>query len=278
VKKRNSAFPPDFLILGGQKCGTTSMASALREHPEIFVPRTKEATHFGFVNDDEVGGSHYQSFFSGWSGQPVVGEATPEYLVTPRSAEQICRFLPEVKAIVQLRNPIDRAYSAYWHGERAGWLSGGFKKAVDAEFASSHSDTRPFHDLIRRGQYSEQLQWYFDQGFDRDQMLVLLFDDILTDTSGALRTVQEFLEVEVVLTDFPRANTARVSRLPRRLRSYLFRHWRKRTVRAISVVTQRPFVPPPMDPEVRETLVAYYRPWNNELSELLGRDLSFWNQ
>lgn len=254
------------------------MASALRQHPQIFVPPAKEAGHFGFVDDDEIGGSHYQSFFSGWNGQPVVGEATPEYLANPRSAEQICRHLPEVKAIVQLRNPIDRAYSAYWHGERAGWLSGGFDKAIDAEFACGHSDQRPFHDLVRRGQYAEQLQFYFDKGFDRNQMLVLLFDDVLDDNEGVLRRVQEFLGVEVVLSHFPRANTASVSRLPRRVRSLLFRHWRRRTIRAVSSVALRPFSPPPMDCEVRERLIAYYRPLNSQLSELLGRDLSFWNQ
>lgn len=275
---RQTTFPPDFLILGGQKCATTSMANALRQHPQIFVPQSKEAGHFGFVDDNEVGGSHYQSFFSGWSGQSVVGEATPEYLTNPRSAEQICRHLPEVKAIVQLRNPIERAYSAYWHGERAGWLAGGFKKAIEAEFACGLSDERPFHDLVRRGHYAEQLQRFFDNGFHRDQMLVLLFDDVLDDTTGALRTVQEFLGVEVVLTHFPRANTARVSRLPRRVRSYLFRHWRKRTARAISLVTQSPFTPPPMDAEVRASLVAHFRPWNDRLSELLGRNLSSWNQ
>lgn len=274
---RQSTFPPDFLILGGQKCGTTSMAVALRQHPQIFVPRSKEAGHFGFVEDDEVGGPQYESFFSGWRGQPVVGEATPEYLMTPRSAEQICRYVPEVKAIVQLRNPIDRAYSAYWHGERAGWLSGGFRKAIEAELAVGDSYKGPFRDLVRRGRYAEQLQCYFDEGFDRNQMLVLLFDDLINDTSGTLRTVQEFLGVEIVLTDLPRLNTARVSRLPRRVRSYLFRHWRKRTVQELDRLTQRPFTPPPMDPEVRETLIAYYRPWNNQLSELLGRDLSFWN-
>lgn len=274
---RKTAFPPDFLILGAQKCGTSSMASALRLHPDIYVPKFKEANHFGFVDDHEVGGSGYQSFFSEWAGQPVVGEGTPKYLSRPQSAEQICRFLPEVKAIVQLRNPIDRAYSAYWHGERVGKLKGGFGKAVESELAHGRPDPRAFEDVVRRGQYADQLERYFDLGFDRDRMLILRFDEVLGDTTGALRTVQEFLGVEVLLTQFPHQNEARGTYLPRFLRKPVARRRRTRLGRKILRASRRPFTPPPMDPEVRALLVAHFRPWNDRLSELLGQDFSNWD-
>ena len=253
------------------------MASALGLHPEIFVPSFKEAHHFGFVDDDEVGGSLYQSFFSEWSGQPVVGEGTPSYLSHPESARQICRFLPHVKTIVQLRNPIDRAYSAYWHGERIGRLKGGFEKAVESELADEGPDPQPWQDLVRRGHYAEHLQCYFDLGFRRDRMLILRFDEILEDTTGALATVQKFLGVEVLLTQFPHQNQARGTYLPRFMRQPIARRRWTRPGRAILLATSRQFTPPPMDQKVRALLVAHYRPWNERLSELLGRDFSDWD-
>jgi hypothetical protein len=274
---RQSAFPPDFLILGAQKCGTSSMASALRLHPDIYVPRSKEAHHFGFVDDDEVGGSHYQSFFAEWAGQSVVGEATPRYLSRPRSAEQICRYLPEVKAIVLLRNPIDRAYSAYWHGWRVGQLRGGFGEAVESDLADGRPDPRAFEDIVRRGQYAEQLQRYIDLGFEEDRMLILRFDEILRDATGALLIVQEFLGVDTVLTEFPHLNEARGTWLPRFMRKPLARRRSKQLGRRILRASRRPLTAPPMDSEVRALLVSHYRPWNDRLSVLLGRDFSDWD-
>lgn len=282
---RTSPFPPDFLILGAQKCGTTSMADALRSHPDIFVPRFKEAHHFGRVPDEEVGGAAYCEFFSEWAGQSMVGEATPEYLSMPSSADQICRFLPEVLGIVQLRNPIDRAYSAFWHGVRAGRLRSDFSTTVDeelAELAAGNGQAgrvaQGFRNIVVRGQYAEQLQRYFDGGFDRERMLILVLEEILDDPTDALRTVQEFLGVAPLVSEFPHLNETGRSILPRRMRSFLFANWRTRPAHAIESVTVRPFSPPPMDPQVRSRLVEHYRPWNERLGVLLGRDFSDWDR
>jgi hypothetical protein len=208
----------------------------------------------------------------------VVGEATPEYLFRAESAEQICRHLPEVKAIVMLRNPVDRAYSAYWHGERVGMNSGSFTDTIDAEFASGLSLSIPFGELVRHGHYAEQIQRYFDNGLDRQRMLVLLSEEMLVDPAGSLSSVQKFLGVGPVLVDLPRSNVARASYLPRPVRSLLFRYWRTRPVKWIEFVTLRPFTPPPMDPEVRSRLVEHFRPWNERLAELLGRELTGWDR
>jgi hypothetical protein len=256
------------------------MATALRSHPDVFIPRAKEAYHFGYVDDAAVGGVRYQKFFSEWEGQPVVGEATPEYLFRPESADQICRYLPEVKALVLLRNPVDRAYSGYWHGVRDGWVRGTFRQTIDAELAGDRYRGKAFRDLVQRGRYVEQLERYRQLGFDRDRMLVLIFEEVLADESAALLEVQNFLGLQPLLTQFPRVNQARSNSLPRIIANAFARTriWRHPLFSKVANKTDRPFTPSPMDPEMRETLVAYYRSWNNELSELLGRDLSFWNQ
>jgi len=278
MSQRSGPLPPDFLILGAQKCGTTSLAAALRTHPQVFIPAVKEAHHFGKVDDAEVGGRAYRRFFSEWDGQPVVGEATPNYLLLPRSAEQICRFLPEVKGIVLLRNPVDRAYSGYWHSDRVGLVPGPFEEVIDREMSDPVTSLRRFGDLVIRGHYAEQLQRYLDLGFDRERLLVLFFEEMRSDGAGALCRVQEFLGIDVVLTEVPHRNEASRSGIPRRLRRHLTPRRHTLLINRFLRATRRPFVPPPMDPEVRARLVEHYRPHNARLAELLGRDLPGWDR
>jgi len=277
-ERRSGPLPPDFLILGAQKCGTTSLASALRSHPQVFIPAAKEAHHFGKVDDDAVCGDDYLRFFRDWRGEPVVGEATPNYLQSPRGAEQICRFLPEVKAVAVLRNPVDRAYSAYWNGRRVGRLRGGFAEVIESELAEGPDVDRWFRDLLERGRYAEQLQRYLDLGFDRRRLCVLVFEEMASEPRPTLQSVQEFLGVEPLVTEIPRENEASSSWLPRRLRSALAPHYRSRWARTIANRTRRRFAPPPMDPALRARLIEYFRPHNLRLAELLGRDLSAWDR
>src|SRR2546423_13513556 len=114
---------PDFLIIGGQKCGTTSLYYYLIEHPNI-APAVRKQMHF-FDNRFKKGFGWYKSnfptIFSKWyktflhKQKFVSGEATPYYLFHPLAASRVHQFLPDVKLIVLLRNPVNRAYSHYNH-------------------------------------------------------------------------------------------------------------------------------------------------------------------
>jgi len=275
-ERRSGPLPPDFLILGAQKCGTTSLAAALRTHPQVFLPAAKEAHHFGKVDDDDVCGDDYRRFFREWSGQPVVGEATPTYLSWPRSAEQICRFLPGVKGIVVLRNPVDRVFSGYWHEVRLGAETRTFTQSIEAELRGDCSVGA--QRLLSGGRYAEQLERYLRLGFDRERMLVLFLDEFVSDGTRALREVQQFLGIGVHVSSFPQRNASGRHFLPRPLVRVLAPRWRSPWVGPILDRTRRPFVPPPMDPDLRARLVDHYRPHNARLAELLGRDLPGWDR
>ena len=275
---RQGPWPPDFLILGAQKSATTSLASALRCHPEVFVPPVKEAQHFGRVTDSELGGAGWTRTFSGWRGEPMVGEATPDYLILPRSAEQICRNLPQVRAVVSLRNPVDRAWSAYWNGRRIGRLRHGFERLIDDELAHGERPDRWFGDLLARGRYAEQLGRFLDLGLDRTRLLVVFFDDLMAEPAQELVRVQRFLGLEPVVTSFPQENRTSASWLPRPLRVALSPHYTARWAQLVERSTRRSFRPPPMDPVVRARLVDHFRPHNARLAELLGCDLPDWDR
>ncbi len=102
---------PTFLGIGTQRGATTWLANCLREHPDVFVPELKEASFFDIHY--RYGWHFYEGFFGGAQNVKAVGEITPDYLYCLKCPERIARHLPDVKLFAILRNPIERAYSAY---------------------------------------------------------------------------------------------------------------------------------------------------------------------
>lgn len=267
---------PDFLILGAQKSATTSLAMALAAHPDVLLPRSKEAHHFGAVSDADAGGEAYRQFFADWSGQRLIGDATPSYLVLPSAARQIVRVAPDVKAITVLRNPIDRAYSAYWHGVAAGVTRGSFEKVLARESRFLAAGQPGFGAPRWGGCYMVHVDRFLREGFARSQWLFLLQDDVVARPEESLRSVQEFLGLDPVVTELPRLNTSQRSVLPWPLRRLVFRNRHRRVAASIAFRARRPFTPPPMAAATRRELQRFYAPLNAELGRFLGRDLSHW--
>lgn len=279
AKTSTDRFRPDFLVLGAQKSGTSSLAKALRGHPDVFLPGAKEAHHYGMVPDDEVGGEAYRRFFAGHRGQAVVGEATPEYLYLPEACRQIVTFAPDVRAVVVLRNPVDRAYSAYWHGVRVGRIRGSFEGALLDEARALADSKWGFRSLFDRGRYVVQLERYVRAGLDRSQLLVVVHEDLVADPAAGLAAVQEHLGVEPRVTELSRANGAQRSVLPPRLRLALAQNKRRsEAARRLQRASLRRFTPPPMHPLTRRALAERYLPYDRALEEWLGRDLSVWRR
>ena len=127
---------PNFIVLGAAKAGTTALYHYLGQHPEVCMSRTKE-TNFLALKDDPLdfrgpGDRDYITRFSvttldgyrdqfrGCGAKPAIGEASPLYLYSPKAPGLIGEVVPDAKLIVILRNPIDRAYSAFLHLVRDG--------------------------------------------------------------------------------------------------------------------------------------------------------------
>jgi hypothetical protein len=286
---------PNFLIIGAMKSGTTALYYYLEQHPEIYMSPVKEPNFFSSQEQENAADTvthigTYQHLFRGVSGEKAIGEASHSYLYEPRAAAEIRRYVPEVKLIAILRNPIDRAYSHFLHMVRSGTEPlDDFAQALREE-AGIHNE-RIFQDYIGRGLYYDQLRRYFGT-FPREQVRVYLYEDL----SGApISTVQDafrFLKVDdsFVPDVSLRRNVSghpRYKTLDRLLRSqswikhvakiYLPARLRWRFSRAFDDLKTRNLIePPPVQSEVRRQLIRVYREDILNVQELIHRDLSGW--
>lgn len=188
----------NFVCIGAQKAGTTTLAEILGQHPDICIPPIKETKFFLFDEDYEKGKEFYDSYFTNYQGQKAVGEFDPDYLLFPFTAERLADTLgKDLRIIVVLRNPADRAYSHYLMTKRKGLEPYGFEEALKAE-QSRKGDikTRKIYGYLERGYYGKQIA-DFMKVFPKRNFLFLEFEqDFLKNRKVMIEKVQQFLEVE----------------------------------------------------------------------------------
>lgn len=243
---------PSFLIIGAQRCGTTSLYRALAQHPLIMKPVLRKGVHYFDVAYDR-GLSWYQAHFPHRAGtrqrrnryghRPQSFESSPYYLFHPLAPARIACDLPGVKLIVLVRDPVERACSAHAHELARGFeTEPSFERALDLEEArltgeadrlrdSPHalSHAHRHHAYVARGRYAEQLS-HLESLVGRDRVLVADSGAFFRDPETVYERVLEFLGLPR-LTDpvFERHNARpRPSNLPdsvrRRLSDY-FTPW-----------------------------------------------------
>ena len=261
------------------RSGTSSLAHYLRSHPSVFLPPQKEIHFFSFDEIYARGLDWYASQFAAGVGQPLVGEASPTYLVDPRAATRIVAVLPDVKLIAILRNPVDRAYSEYWMRRR--WYSErrGFAQAIWDEWEERPVRLR----YLRGGLYLHHLRRFCDN-FPRESLMVMLFEDLVEDPVGSFQSLCRFLGIDPSIMPFNlglpynRAMGVRSRRI-----WFGLERWRhsSRLRRLVSMVDDRNLTGlvryPPIPADHREALQYLYREPNRALAQWLGVDLSVWD-
>lgn len=269
---------PNFLIIGAQRSGTTSLARYLETHPEVFMASEKEV-HF-FDRHRSEGINWYRKQFSSAS-LPAIGEATPEYMYETGIPTEMAKVVPRARLIATLRNPVDRAYSEYWFVRGRGYESLSFADAVAAEpdrLAQGASHERGRYAYLDRGRYFTQLTRVLAH-YPRSQLRLVLFEEFRADPVGACRSICRFLEVDDgfvppnIGSRFGRSRTYHslgLRRLARRLPYPLGG--------ALSRLNTRRTTYPPMDPSLRARLLEHFRVENEALAESFDLDLSAWNK
>lgn len=263
---------PDFVIIGAQRCGTTSLYNYLVDHPGVATAFMKE-THFFDLHFSKGLGwyrAHFPLVSTGrrvaGPPRPLVGEATPYYLFYPHAAPRLRAALPDAKLMVLLRNPVDRAYSHYHHEVSMGVETLSFEEALSreesvlpAETARITADGRyrsfaHFHgSYLARGIYIDQLvPWIHSsppdavrQGWGctltNDNLMIIRSESFYADPAAVVRQVFAFLGLPA---------------------------WTSGTYKKYNLAHYDG-----MNPATRERLAAFYRPHNQRLYEAFGMDL-----
>lgn len=258
---------PDFIIIGAQRAGTSSLYWYLMEHPCV-IPAARKEVRFFDVNFQR-GVNWYRTFFPSRLYKHYVmhmrrqdfltGEASPYYLFHPHAPRRILETIPHVKLIVSLRNPVDRAYSHYHLEVRRGAETLSFEDALKLETQrlagerekmledDTYTSFNHFHySYLSKGIYVDQLKVWLDL-FPKEQVLVLKSEEFFTDSSSITR-VLEFLQ----LPDW---------RLPgKRSFNYL----------KPGSVAHPPERNPSMNATTRKRLSEYFAPHNQRLYDYLG--------
>ncbi len=186
---------PNLLVIGAQKSGTTSLHHLLASHTEVFFPARPQEIHFFDLEENfSRGPAWYEAHFEGWSGERYCGQTSPLYLYLPEVPGRIAALLPEVKLVAMLRQPIERAYSQYWHEVRFGFEPLSFEAALAAEPAriAQGPVARRHFSYLDRGRYAGQLARFFEV-FGRQRVLVLLQEELRASPVAVQRTLADFL-------------------------------------------------------------------------------------
>ena len=231
---------PDFLVIGVMKGGTTSFFNYLAQHPQINPPFRKEIKFFDIHYLQGLGWyrAHFPTRFKMKSGM-LTGEATPYYIFHPAAPERVAKVLPNVKLIVLLRNPVDRAYSHYNHMLRVGRELLPFEEAIAREAERLDGEAEKIvaeprystfkhlhYSYLARGRYIEQLEKWFAL-FPRRQIQILPSEELYTSPATAYRQAVEFLGLSAWEPgDFSVYKQGAYEQMPSSIRKYLMDYYR----------------------------------------------------
>lgn len=290
----------DFFLIGPPKCGTTTIYDVLGRHPDIFVPPCKDKKFLvdtvpGYVTEAEL-----PAYYTAYRGEALVGCSETTLVCFPSAIRRLHGYNPNARLIAVLRNPIDRAYSAYWFARlHMGEECETFEEALAREPERERGDYRALSNLryCAQGRYAEQLDSVFEL-FPREQVFFGLFEDLRSDPTAFLCELMSWLGVDPAKLEpesmREHSNAAGIPRsrlvqrvfggppawlrnayhavLPTRAKAVLW----SRVIEPVLARNRAPFRYPPMAAETRAELAAYFAPHNERLTTMLGRDLKAW--
>jgi hypothetical protein len=294
--KSEIALLPNFLCVGAQKSGTTTLYEILKGHPDVFLPRKIKETKFFVLEEKYVKGKAWyeREFFSEWNGEPAAGEIDPAMMFEEKSAQRIFDTLGRnTKLIFIFRNPASRAYSHYLMSRRKGFEELPFDEAIEKESDRLKNEPgKKFNfSYLSRGFYAAQVSRFLPF-FPKENMLFLVFeDDFIKNRKATFGHIQQFLGVKQVELNLDiRSNEAAVPKskalhdLTRKrnpLRSVagklLPRKVRRGIQKFLSGTNTEAVSNPKLDPRrERELIQRYFIGDIHQLETITGRDLSSW--
>ncbi|MEH7380605.1 sulfotransferase domain-containing protein [Bacillus sp. JJ1533] len=249
---------PDFIIIGQQKCGTSALYVNLVRHPNIAAAEQKEL--YFFNNHYEKGLDWYRNQFPSLvleTANTITGEATPNYIDDPLAPQRVFQCMPNVKLIILLRNPVDRAYSQYQMGARNGSciINGrlpSFEEFIEKEMNLPENyyenlDRKIYlehYRFLERGIYINKIEKWI-KVFPQEQMMIIKSEEFYHDPYKVYKEVLAFLNVPV---------------------------WEPNKFEFINKFRDKY---PKLNETTKQELISYFKPYNERLYRFLGRDLQW---
>lgn len=247
---------PNFLIIGAQKAGTTSIYDNLVKHPQVAPADIKEV-HF-FDNNWQKGENWYRAHFDFQKAltaahpPQITGEASPYYLYHSLAAERVKQLCPNVKLIVIFRNPVDRAYSHFHHEKRKRREPLTFEEALEQEphrlageenrLASgtvTSSFAHQHYSYLARGDYASQMENWL-RHFPREQFLLLESGALNRNFAETFGRIYQFLDLEPFDLEQPRrSNVGSYDKMNPETRARLQEHFAPRNERLFDLIGER---------------------------------------
>ncbi len=293
---------PNLFLVGAPKCGTTSLHAYLSQHPIIHMSDPKEPHHFGrdlvMTQPRILDRKQYEGLFDAGASLPYRGESSVWYLYSKSAAQELHEYNPDARILISLRDPVELMYSL--HGQYLRSINEtiiNFEEALRAETDRRNGKRIPRESHFPAGLLYRHVVDYvpqinrFIRRFDRDQILIVLFEQLTINTHGTFRRILDFLDLpETGTVKFEIHNKAAVprnmnfrrflkvhpkiqkiyGRLPEELRGGIgnaaLRLFFKSHDRGV------------LSPDLRRVLVRELTPEIDRLEELVEQDLSAWKQ
>lgn len=293
---------PNFVVIGAQKAGSTYLLQCLAEHPDVYM-YPHEDPYFQDPDYERTAPDEFARRYRAGEGKTAVGLKRPNYLASPECPARLASDLPQVRLIAILRNPVDRAVSAYFHTMQSAAipirpLNEGIGDILEGVTQRAHPAASYILDY---GLYARHLRRYLEH-FERDRILILLYDDLKPDPMPMIQRTYRFLGVDdeyVPAGSLGARPMASVTSLPRLRLQKLVRPLFVRTEDdRTRTHTRRVFGPPlrkayngfdrhvlgrlfpnerpQLDPPLRARLIERFRPDIEDLARLLDCSLDHW--
>ncbi|AMW06040.1 hypothetical protein GEMMAAP_17100 [Gemmatimonas phototrophica] len=292
------------MVVGGSRCGTTSLHAALVRHPSLFVPADKSPNYFTAPDVAALPDStalramkghsvtterEYLQLFAQAPASLLAGEVSPVYLQSIHTAARLASLAPESRIIAMLRHPVHRAY-AHWLGRRRDGLDphDQFAAAIADDLANPAPRDVAFNHYLAIGRYAHYLAPFY-AAFPRERIKVVFFDDFASSPRAVIDDVCQFLGVPPLGEEIPmeqrnkggiirnpllRAMWTRTALQRARLRGILPASVRD----AVGHIVLRDLERPRLEPELASALVAYFLQDISALEQLVARELPAWRR
>ncbi len=287
----------DFFIAGVQKSGTTTIYDLLSQDSRIYLPKIKENP---FFTNPEIKVDFYDRLYSGYNSELMCGGAYANAIFFHQSAKELIKHNPKIKIILILRNPIDRAYSAYYYSNRLGVDSTkSFESAINNEYKNNF---RKYIDIanktyLEHGHYYEQIVKY-SEFIPLKRMHIILFEDLVQNEKEVLKGIYNFLGMDLdnsnniksiksnassvvkikwlhkLVFDKNIIKTIYQKLMPENIRYFI----NYKIVKKLERINKTNAAYVSMKKETRKRLKEYYISHNTKLEKLLDVDLNDWKE